>query len=62
MNVQQLIERLKEFPPGLPVWTNGGGDPYLMGPVEHVSVEAIPEGMRPLPNAPHPPEQWVQLG
>ena len=63
MTVQQLIDRLKDFPRDLPVRTDGGGDPYMAGPVTRISVEQVPEGMRPLPGLENKyPERWVELG
>lgn len=63
MTVDELIAVLQAIPEderALPVWHDGGGDPYLAGEITAVRLEP-PEGMRLLGHDDQP-ERWVSLG
>lgn len=62
MKVSELIEQLKELDPDLPVWHDGGGDPYCAGSVRRVEVVTnggAPPGMKMMGS--DRPETMVEL-
>jgi len=61
VNVKELILRLQDFPNDMPVWTDGGGDPYCMGEVKTVEIVTVPEGHHLMGHPETHPRQWVEV-
>ncbi len=60
MNVQELTEKLGEYPPDMIVWQGGGGDPYMAGEITDVRVRQS-YGRRMLGHEKTTPDVWVEL-
>lgn len=61
MTVSELIEALSEFPGHLPVWHDGGGDPFCMHEITQIEIASVPEGKKLMGHS-SMPEKWVELG
>lgn len=60
MNVAELRELLDHYPDDLPVWHDGGGDPYNAGEVTRAVVQES-NGRRLLGHADDTPDRWLSL-
>jgi hypothetical protein len=62
MNVRELREALARFPDDLPVWHDGGGDPYLASEVLRAEViRSADFNGRVLGHEQDTPEEWLEL-
>ncbi len=45
----------------LPIWHDGGGDPYCAGEITEIRVVAPSPGMKLMGHENNTPDQWIEL-
>lgn len=60
MNVAELRELLGRFPADLPVWHDGGGDPYCAGEITAADIEES-LGRVMYGHEHDTPQRWLEL-
>ncbi len=64
MTGNELIRILQEtgaFDLDLPIWHDGGGDPYCAGEITEIRVVAPSPGMKLMGHENNTPDQWIEL-